>query len=52
MGGLERYAPQALAVLRIVTALLFMQHGTAKLFGFPAMPMPADVAAAGGDFLR
>ena len=26
---------QALAVLRIVTALLFIEHGTAKLFGFP-----------------
>jgi putative oxidoreductase len=25
-----------LAVLRIVTALLFIEHGTAKLFGFPA----------------
>jgi putative oxidoreductase len=33
---LSRYAPQALAVLRIVTALLFIEHGTAKLFGFPA----------------
>jgi putative oxidoreductase len=25
-----------LAVLRIVTALLFIEHGTQKLFGFPA----------------
>lgn len=33
---LTRYAPQALALLRIVTALLFMAHGTQKLFGFPA----------------
>ncbi len=33
---LTRYAPQALAVLRIVTALLFIEHGTQKLFGFPA----------------
>jgi putative oxidoreductase len=30
------WAPRALAVLRIVTALLFMQHGLQKLFGFPA----------------
>jgi putative oxidoreductase len=30
------YAPQALAVLRIVAALLFIAHGTQKLFGFPA----------------
>ena len=34
---LAKYAPIALAVLRIVTALLFLEHGTQKLFGFPAM---------------
>jgi putative oxidoreductase len=27
-----------LSVLRIITALLFMQHGGQKLFGFPAPP--------------
>jgi putative oxidoreductase len=32
---LSAYAPQALAILRIVTALLFIAHGTQKLFGFP-----------------
>ena len=36
--GLSRYSPQLLAVLRIMTALLFIEHGTQKLFGFPAMP--------------
>ena len=30
---------RALAVLRIVTAYLFMTHGTAKLFGLPHQPM-------------
>jgi len=33
---LSAYAPQALAVLRIVAALLFIAHGSQKLFGFPA----------------
>ena len=36
---LSTYAPQALAVLRIVTALLFIEHGTQKLLGFPASDM-------------
>lgn len=35
----ERWAPYAIGVLRIVTALLFFEHGTAKLLGFPATPM-------------
>jgi putative oxidoreductase len=30
--------PRALAALRIMSALLFMEHGTAKLIGFPASP--------------
>ena len=36
---LSALSPQVLAVLRIVTALLFMAHGTAKLFGFPETGM-------------
>jgi len=31
----EQWAPYAVAVLRIVTALLFIEHGTAKLLAFP-----------------
>lgn len=31
----SRWQPQLLAVLRIVTALLFLQHAFIKLFGFP-----------------
>jgi putative oxidoreductase len=36
---LERTQPRALAVLRIVTAYIFMLHGTAKLFGMPHQAM-------------
>ena len=35
-----RYAPQALSLLRIVASLIFILHGTAKIFGFPETPMP------------
>ena len=33
------WAPRMLSVLRIVTALLYLQHGLAKLFGFPHVAM-------------
>jgi putative oxidoreductase len=36
---LERYQPQFRALLRIMTALLFMEHGLAKLIHFP-VPQP------------
>jgi putative oxidoreductase len=29
------WAPRVLSILRIVVGLLFMEHGTAKLLGFP-----------------
>jgi putative oxidoreductase len=32
---LERIEPYALSILRILVGLLFCEHGTAKLFGFP-----------------
>ena len=32
------WTPRVLSVLRIVTALLFMTHGTAKILGFPFNP--------------
>jgi putative oxidoreductase len=35
----DRYLPHILALLRIATALMFMQHGTAKLFGVPHVTM-------------
>lgn len=34
------WAPRVLSVLRIVAALLFMEHGTQKLLGFPPSPNP------------
>lgn len=33
------YSDKALGLLRIVAALLFILHGTSKLFGFPPFPM-------------
>jgi putative oxidoreductase len=40
---LSKYWPEALSIVRIVVGLLFLEHGTAKLFGFPMTPtaMPA-----------
>ena len=32
------WAPRVLSIVRIVVALLFMQHGLQKLFGFPTAP--------------
>ena len=43
---LESFAawrPQALSLLRIITGLLIIQHGMAKLLGFPALPAFANV---------
>ena len=34
--SLAQWAPRMLSVLRIMSALLFIAHGTQKLFGFPA----------------
>ena len=39
-GTLERLRPTVLSILRIVAALVFLQHGLSKVFGFPA-PGPA-----------
>lgn len=50
---LAAWRPQFLSILRIVTALLYLQHATMKLFHFPAMPMPAGApppAGGGGGF--
>ncbi len=40
---LEKWQSQLLSVLRIVTALLFVEHGAVKLLHFPiGMDMPAE----------
>ena len=40
---LTAWAPPALSVLRIYTGLLLLEHGTAKILGFPAVPSFANV---------
>lgn len=41
---LSRWQPWLLALLRIVTGLLFLEHGTQKFFAFPApFPMPGPL---------
>lgn len=37
---LSAYRPQVLAVLRIMTALLLIEHGTQKFFNFPPAEQP------------
>lgn len=43
--------PRALAVLRVITALLFLEHATMKFFGFPVGmgdgPLPTLIVVAG-----
>ena len=34
-----RFAPYVLSIVRIVAALLFLEHGTSRLFGWPS-PIP------------
>jgi len=36
----ERARPYVLSILRIVAALLFLEHGLSKVFGFPAAGPP------------
>ena len=52
MPNLMVWSPRVLSILRIVAALLFMEHGLMKLFHFPAPqpgapdPLPALLMAA------
>ncbi|MBV8776361.1 MAG: DoxX family protein [Alphaproteobacteria bacterium] len=36
---MEAWAPRFLGIMRIVVGLLFLQHGLAKLFGWPHVAM-------------
>ncbi len=38
------WAPRLLSILRIVTGLLLLQHGTAKLFKIPVVPTFANLS--------
>lgn len=38
---LDQWAPRVLSILRIMAALLFLEHGTQKLLGFPPATNPA-----------
>ncbi|HEY1614758.1 MAG TPA: DoxX family protein [Rhizomicrobium sp.] len=46
MGFLEKWQPQLLSVLRFVSGLLFLEHGTAKLLHFPHVAMFDDLKLA------
>lgn len=37
---METWSPHVLSILRIVTALLFLQHGLSKIFSFPVSGPP------------
>ena len=37
----NEWEPRVLSIMRIMVGLLFMEHGTAKLLGFPASPSAA-----------
>lgn len=48
MSALKSFQPVVLSVLRIVTAYLFLLHGTAKFFSFPMSRRRAWRLDAGG----
>jgi putative oxidoreductase len=47
MDFLTPWSPRLLSVLRIMTGLLLLQHGTAKILGFPEVEMFAELDTLG-----
>jgi putative oxidoreductase len=45
---LGNYAPHFYALLRIVAGILFMAHGTQKLFGWPGGSPPVEIGSMMG----
>ena len=56
MQQLAKYAPQMLSILRIVSGLIFFEHGLQKIVGFPpyaagaSAPSLATMSGSGGVF--
>lgn len=48
MGFLDKYASQILGITRIISGLLFMEHGTTKHLNFPPGDMHPPIASLGG----
>ena len=46
LSALDPWIPRALALLRIVVGYLYLQHGTAKLLGFPHVAMFDNLSIA------
>jgi putative oxidoreductase len=43
-----KYQPQFLSVLRFITGLLFLEHGTSKFLGFPHVDKVPDALSMSG----
>jgi putative oxidoreductase len=51
LDNLAKWAPIVLSLLRIVAALLFIEHGTQKFFDFPASGRPAAPGGMPPEFM-
>jgi putative oxidoreductase len=48
MSTLDSWSPKALSLLRVMSGLVFLQHGTQKILHFPAALAPPPGAGGGG----